>query len=549
MATVQRSFDDLGQPLHEVTFVVVDIETTGAAPSSCEITEVGAVKVRGGMRLGTFQTLVNPGAAIPPTITYLTGITQAMVLPAPRIDSIIPSLLEFVGDAVVVGHNVRFDLSFLNACAERLGYGKIANRSVDTCALARRLVRDEVPNLKLSTLARHFRTAVEPVHRALADAEATVEVLHALLERAAAFGVLGLDDLIALPKIAAHPQVAKLKLTTALPRKPGVYIFRDRSGRVLYVGKAVDLRRRVRSYFSGDERRKVAQLLREVEVIDHIVCTGELEASVLEVRLIHEHLPRFNRQAKLWRKYAYVKLTLDERFPRLSVVRQPRGGDGCLYLGPVASAATAKLIIEAVESALPIRRCARRPTRVPMCGPCTPAQLGVATCPCAGGIDEEGYRAIVDRVVLGMTLDPDLLLGPLGARMERLAGQHRFEEAAAVRDRAGALARALRQQRRLDALRAAGRLVLHADGEGGAVVDAGLLVAAWAGAEPPLVPLPEGGPGTSACPVPKELADELAVVARWLDTRSVKGGLRLLECEGVLAEPARALPSFEPLTR
>src|SRR6478736_3264319 len=114
----QRSFDDLGTPLFDVTFCVIDLETTGGSSERCGITEIGAVKMRGGECLGTFQTLVNPGAAIPPEITVLTGITQAMVLPAPRIETVLPSLLEFVGDAVIVGHNVRFDIGFLQAALE-----------------------------------------------------------------------------------------------------------------------------------------------------------------------------------------------------------------------------------------------------------------------------------------------------------------------------------------------------------------------------------------------------------------------------------------------
>src|SRR5205823_4558647 len=157
---------------------------------------------------------------------------------------------------------------FLDAACRSLGYPTFANRRVDTVALARRLVRDEVPNLRLHTLARHFRTTVEPVHRAYADAAATAEVLHALLERAAAFGVLGLDDLLALPTMRAHPSAAKLALTAKLPRLPGVYLFRDRDGRVLYVGKATNLRARVRSYFSTEDRRKVPQLLRETVRIE-----------------------------------------------------------------------------------------------------------------------------------------------------------------------------------------------------------------------------------------------------------------------------------------
>src|SRR4051795_13334629 len=136
---MQRSFDDLGTPLHDVTFCVVDLETTGGSAVDCAITEIGAVKLRGGRCLGTFATLVNPGVAIPPTITVLTGITQSMVLPAPRIETVLPSLLEFIGDAVIVGTNIRFDLGFLPPALERAGHPPLANRNVDTYALAKRL--------------------------------------------------------------------------------------------------------------------------------------------------------------------------------------------------------------------------------------------------------------------------------------------------------------------------------------------------------------------------------------------------------------------------
>jgi DNA polymerase-3 subunit epsilon len=465
---VQRTLDDLGVPLRQVTFCVLDLETTGGSPGACAITEVGGIRVRGGECLGTFQTLVNPGLPIPPEIVLLTGITEAMVVPAPPIEAVLPAFLEFAGDAVLVGHNVRFDLGFLGAASAAGGYPPLANRVVDTCALARRLVRDEVPDCRLGTLARCLRLAHQPSHRALDDALATADLLHALLERAGSLGVLSLDDLLELPTIRAHPQLGKLRLTATLPRRPGVYLFRGRAGRVLYVGKASNLRSRVRSYFGGDERRKVSQLLRETEAIDHVVCPGPLEAAVLEVRLIHRHLPPFNRRSKLWRRYAYLKLTLDERFPRLSVVRVPRKGDGCLYLGPLASAGAARHVAEAIESAVPIRRCTGRPGREPRGWPCTPAQLGVATCPCAGTVSEADYSVLVQQVVDGLTADPSLLLDPLGDRMSSLARAERFEEAAAVRDRAAALARALHRQGTLDRLRRAGRVELEVgDGRAG----------------------------------------------------------------------------------
>jgi DNA polymerase-3 subunit epsilon len=461
----QQSLADLGMPLVETTFVVVDLETTGGSPNTDAITEIGALKLRGGELLGRIESLVNPGMPIPPMITVLTGITESMVLPAPPVAEILPAFLEFARDAVIVGHNIRFDCAFLDAALVANGYPRLSNRRVDTLALARRLVRDEIPNLRLHTLARHFRTSVEPTHRAYADAAATAEVLHALLERAAGYGVLGLDDLLALPSMRAHPSAAKLALTARLPRAPGVYVFRDRDGRVLYVGKATNLRARVRSYFASDDRRKVPQLLRELATIDHRVCASTFEAEIRELRLIQRLQPRFNRHGKSTRASAYLKLT-DERFPRLTVTRTP-APDGS-SLGPFHSTTTAHLVREAIESAVPLRRCTTRVgRRAPIVEgpPCVPAQLGVAACPCRGHVDDATYDAFVGAVRRALTNEPEVALAPLEARMQRLARDERFEEAAATRDRLAALARALERRRTVAMWRGIARVVVECEGQ------------------------------------------------------------------------------------
>ena len=540
-----RPLDDLDAPLSEVTFVVLDLETTGGSAHSCAITEVGALKLRGGECLGTFQTLVNPGVRLPPEITYLTGITESMVAPAPLIDSVLPAFAEFLGDAVIVGHNVRFDLGFLRANLARLGYGALTNRFVDTYALARRLVRDEVPNCKLRTLARHFRTDADPCHRALDDARATAEVLHRLLERVASLGVTSLDDLLALPTTAAHPQVAKLRWVATLPRRPGVYLFKDVAGRVLYVGRATDLRRRVRSYFASDDRRKIGPLLREASSLDHVVCADELEAAVLEVRLIHEHLPRYNRQVKVWSRYRYLKLTLDERYPRLAVVRSAKTGDGCLYLGPLPSAAAAKLTAEAIETALPLRRCTAKVRAVGPArpAPCTSAPLGVSSCPCSGGIDEAAYSSIVRRVIDGLTTSPEEVLGPLARRLAMLSDQRRFEEAADLRDRMAALARVLARQRRLDSLVLAGRIEVELVETGARVVfDRGRFVSTW-GADAS----PSSSPGRAGdgLPLARDAVDEVACIAAWLDANARR--IRLVHAEHGWTHPAAKVPRYEVL--
>ncbi len=226
---LQRSLEGMGVPLADATFCVLDLETTGGDVGSCGITEIGAVKVRGGEVLGTFQTMVNPGCGIPPKITVLTGITEMMVMKAPTIDTVLPTFLDFIGGSVIVGHNVRFDMSFINAAVRRWGGPMLGNQRIDTLALARRVLADEVPKFSLHTLATRLRLDHQPSHRALEDAWATVDLLHLLIERASGWGVTGLDDLVALPTVAGHPQWKKLALTKSLPRAPGVYFFKDAS--------------------------------------------------------------------------------------------------------------------------------------------------------------------------------------------------------------------------------------------------------------------------------------------------------------------------------
>jgi DNA polymerase-3 subunit epsilon len=532
-ALLQPSFDDLSTPLFEVTFCVLDLETTGGSPRDCAITEIGAVKYRGGDLLGTFQTLVDPGLPIPPLITVLTGITEAMVVEAPDIGTALPTFLEFIGNAVIVGHNIRFDMSFLNAAAALHGYPPLSNDTVDTAGLGRRLVREEVRNMRLQTLAAHFRSPVTPIHRALDDARATAHVLHGLLERAGSLGVTNLDDLLQLPRARGSAHYSKIAMTDALPRQPGVYLFRDRHGTPIYVGKATNLRARVRQYFYGDQRRIIASLMRELDSVDHIVCPTPLEAEITELRLIHAYRPRYNRRSRPPKTSHWVKLTA-EPFPRLSVVRTLKT-NAVAHLGPFRSKTAADLVVSALWDATMIRRCSSRAgTRAARCAP---AQMGVALCPCDGTLDPIDYRQVVDQIVEGISSRSDLLLQPLVDRMEQLSSEQRYEEAGWVRDRHDALARAIDTNRTWTALGGLG--VCEMEGEDGShvVVDHGRLVCTWrAGASPPLRPAPDvGNEEENSVPDSVETAEEARLIWNWM--RSTP--MRLIDATGTLALPAR----------
>ena len=545
---VQTSFDELGSPLRETTFVVVDLETTGGSASACDITEIGAVKVRGGEVLGEFQTLVNPGASIPPFIAVLTGITDAMVAGSPRLDQALPAFLEFSRGAVLVAHNAPVDLGFLRAGCERLGLVWPAPDSVDTARLARRvLTRDEAPNCKLSTLAPLFRSTTTPNHRARADARATVDVLHGLLDRLGGLGVHSHEELRTFSSQVSPQQRRKRHLADALPAAPGVYLFRDGQGRVLYVGKSTNLRGRVRQYFTASEHRtRMAEMVGLAERVDPVVCSTGLEAEVRELRLIAEHSPRYNRRSKNPDKAIWVKLTV-EAFPRLSTVRKVLD-DGAVYLGPFTRAATAELAVAAVHEALPLRQCTKRvSTRLPTSA-CVLAEMGRCGAPCLGpdqGESVEAYATHTGAYRTAVAGDPSGVVEVLTDRIAALAGAERFEDAASQRDRLTAFVRATARLQRLAALTGVAQLVAArptADlGWEVSVVRRGRLVAAGTiprGAHPgpyvdALVATAETvlpGPG----PLPTATAEEVECVLRWLELADT----RLVRLEGTWASPA-----------
>jgi DNA polymerase III subunit epsilon len=554
----QGAFDDLieltARSLRELTFVVVDLETTGGSPASCEITEIGAVKVRGGEVLGEMQTLVRPSTSIPAFIAVLTGITDAMVATAPRLEAALPAFLEFARGAVLVAHNAPFDLGFLKAACARTGVAWSAAESLDTARLARRtLTRDEAPNCKLATLARLFRATEPPCHRALADARATVDVLHGLFERLGNLGVSTLEELQAFSALVPPAVRRKRHLADSLPSSPGVYLFRDGQGRVLYVGTSRDLRTRVRSYFTASEpRTRMAEMVGIAESVDAVPCAHALEAEVRELRLIAEHKPRYNRRSRFPERSIYLKLTV-EPFPRVSQVRQVRD-DGAVYLGPLGSRRTAELATAAIHEAFPLRQCTGRLSVRVRSPACVLAELGRCGAPCEGRQSPEEYAVHVDAVRRAWLHDPESVVTRLRTRMNGLAEAGRYEEAAAHRDRLTAFVRVAARLQRLTSLTSVAQLVAAApDGSGGwelSVIRHGRLVASGvaprgAAVRPYLAALVataetvEPGPG----PLPATTAEETECILQWLN----RPGVRLVELDGSWHSPAFGAGRFRRL--
>ncbi len=466
---------------------------------------------------------MNPRRLIPAHIAHLTGIDDRLVSCEPPIEQVLPAFLEFFAGSVFTAHNARFDFGFLNASCDTLGYPTFPGPPVCTARLARRVVWPDVPNVKLRTLANYFRTRAKPTHRALDDAEACAEVLHGLLDLGGRLGIVTMGDLEAAVRARGRPNFGKIRLADHLPHAPGVYMFSGREGQVLYVGKANDLRSRVKSYFYGDERKKIANLLDEVCSVEGIRCPNELEALVVEARLIRKHEPKYNRRGKTWRRGAYLALDPAEAWPRLKVVRIADVSDGRVYLGPFAGSAQARLAKEALEEAVPIRRCAAPMGVRTRFAPCALADIGRCVAPCDDRTDVERYGELVRWLASSLSTGPGELLEALERRMTKLAEAQRFEEAASVRDRLHALAEGLRRSRSDAWLIGAGGLELRHGNDEVIRFDHGSLVSAHSGSEADAV----------AMPCPRERADELAAVRSWI----AKHRPRVDGCDLPPAEP------------
>jgi DNA polymerase-3 subunit epsilon len=544
----QLAFDELGTPLRATTFVVFDLETTGVSDEDT-ITEFGAVKVRGGEVLGEFATLVDPGRGIPPEVVALTGITNAMVYTAPRLDAVLPAFMEFIGGAVLVAHNAGFDVNFIRKACERHGYRWPKPATVCTVQLARRvLTREEAPSCRLSALAELFHASTKPNHRALSDARATVDVFHSLLERVGSIGVHTLEELHDYIPDVTPEQRRKRSMAAHLPATPGVYLFRGPGEEVLYVGTASDLRRRVRQYFTASEtRRRLREMVALAVRVDHVECAHALEAQVRELRLISAHKPAYNRRSKNPKQAWWLTLT-DEAFPRLSLVRTPRDG----ALGPFRSRGMAEDAMVALQDATGIRPCTVRiPAQRANGRPCALAELHRCAAPCAGRQTVEEYLPGVSSfagLVAGQVLEP---LHVLERRLHEHSAAERFEQAGVDRDRLTVLVRSLDRGQRLAALAAVPELVAaRPDGDYGwefAVVRHGRLASAGVARRgvPPM-PVVDALVASAETVLPGEgplrgaPAEEVALVLRWLD----RPGTRMVRCSQPWTEPARSAASW-----
>ncbi len=412
--------------LGEAPYVVFDVETTGsAAGKGGAITEFGALKLVRGEVVDQFSTLVNPGRPIDPFVVRLTGITDRMVSDAPSISEVMPRFEEFVEGCVLVGHNVHFDCSFVTAAR---GGTPLPNEVLDTLKLARCLV----PGLKryrLSSLVSHFGVRQAPNHRALSDAAATTEVFRKLLKLLGSAGIKSVGEALSIRGGRGRIKPQKQHLASGVPNTPGVYYFLDKHGTTLYVGKAKDLKARVRTYFNGgDGRRKVGRLVEEVAEVRVRETESELHALILEAREIKRLLPRYNSVGRDDKASWFIRIDLGDPYPVPERVSANPPESGLIHLGPYRSAGILDTCIEALGRIFPLKRCSGDGEV------CFYGQMGRCA-PCLG-MDEQEYRErVTDQLVALLRGEGgEEHLRALVMERQRLAAGLEFEAAARLRD-------------------------------------------------------------------------------------------------------------------
>ncbi|HET6642497.1 MAG TPA: exonuclease domain-containing protein [Gaiellaceae bacterium] len=399
--------------LEEAEFIVFDLETTGLSAERDRICEIGAVRVRALEPVEWFQSLVNPGVALPEPVARLTGLRERELRSAPTVTSVLRRFLTFAGDELLVAHNARFDQRFLERQLLSVHGRRLSEPPLCTAALARRLLEGRLRRVGLASLAHFFGVPTRPCHRALPDAEATAEVLVHLIGLAQELGARRLSELRALAAPRKRRVYDKRALAKGAPTRPGVYVFRDRHGQVLYVGRARDLRARLRSYFRSERQRpSVEAALLALDRIEWRVLGSELEAALEELRLIRELDPPANSRSRRKEHGVYLKRRGDD----FVVTKTPT------QLGPIGSRRQASLAARA---------------------------LALST-------TEELDRLLQD--------------GPLPrlrARLTHLAENLRYEEAARLRDRIEALEHFIDRLRRLERLRSLAVCLIAPAGEPG----------------------------------------------------------------------------------
>lgn len=458
--------------IRESTLVVTDVETTGTSADDHRILEIGAVKVCDGSIVDRFQQLVNPRRIVPRRITKLTGITTGMVFDAPPVEEVLPSYLDFLGDGILVAHNLSFDKRFLNAASTQTGGDVLPNETLCTLRLARRLLPG-LDSKGLDRLVEFYDISVDTRHRALSDAEATSIVLRRFLRQLSFEHELDAPEEVLAFQYRQYQQVREPPenlqriregVLPTVPDDPGVYILTNRSGTPLYIGKARCLSNRLRSHFTAIESRegRKREMMEKVHDVEWKTTGTELEALLQESRRIKSEKPRYNRAQRRYYRRPFIRLGVSHEYPTISWTRSLTD-DGAEYYGPVRNQEQAETVVDVISRFFELRECDDR--RLHLGQRCLYADMDRCTAPCETE-DAERYAEVVQQVREFLTGQHSPVVRTLRDRMQSASTEHDFEKAAEYRDTIEQLERVLKRQQILSApVRRRNAVVVHSGEE------------------------------------------------------------------------------------
>jgi DNA polymerase III epsilon subunit family exonuclease len=465
---------------HLDEFVAVDVETTGLRPARQRIVEVAVVRFAEGREVERFESLVNPGRRLPKYIADLTGIADIDLAEAPTFAAVADRVLQVLGEGLLVGHNVGFDISFLDAELARLDRPRLTNERLDTMGLAGRLL-PQVRRPSLEAVAEKLGVIARPskVHRAGQDATIAALVAMKLAEHARQAGYASLDEVKGLgTRLPERPRQRHPRgradldraMLAGVPKAAGVYLMKNAFGEIVYVGKAKNLRDRVGSYFSQQlgYTRKMDGLLESLAAIETVVVGNELQALLLESQLIRRYQPRYNTALRSHEQYPFIRVDVATAWPRITLAKS-RKNDGARYFGPFRSASSARRTVDLLNRVVPLRTCSRSFRDARSYGsPCIELDLGRCLGPCVGRADRDTYRALVRDVVAYLDGHDDALYQLLWKGLEEAAEKLDFEKAEKLRRELRDAGAVVGSQRRIREATETGRclLVLPAEAQG-----------------------------------------------------------------------------------
>lgn len=422
-------------PIKEAEFCVLDVETTGMSSNYCRIIEIGLVRVKNLKIVETYRSFLNPGVQIPKFITELTGITNDDVSSAPAFEEVSRIIKDFIGDSILTGHNIQFDLSFLNKAFTSFNDEKIENPHLCTLKLARKLY-PHLHSKALKSVTEFLKIRHKNVHRALGDATVTAKILVKMIKDLnKKFGFKTISDIIsfqAVPEIKTGYTLIKKKLIedfSNLPDAPGVYFFKNSKGNIIYVGKAKSLRNRVRCYFSSTSLSKYRKIVRHASSLGFERTNSELTAFLAEAELIKIHNPIFNILLKKYPQTYFVKM-VNSDFP-VPEFTTKFNLDGSDYFGPYLNRYTANTILKIINSTFSLRECNEKKFKAGK--ECYLSHIERCLAPCVKNNYDE-YTGEINKVYEFLSGKNQCALDILLNRMKLYSSTQRFEEAAELRD-------------------------------------------------------------------------------------------------------------------